>query len=65
VQLGHGVRKPRKIDHPERTVVVPDAQLLDTFAYGGHRLEVVRLQATLNLVELVTRIVPRRLAELA
>ena len=39
--------------------------LLDTLADGGHRLEVVGLVASLNFVELITRIMPRALGEVS
>jgi len=37
----------------------------DTLADGGHRLEIVWLAASLNLIELITRIMPDVLGEVS
>ena len=43
----------------------PKLELLDTLADRGHWLEVVRLVASLNFVELIPRIMPRALGEVS
>lgn len=50
------VSQASREDHPVGTRVVPDPDLFHAFANGRHGLEVIRLFAALDLVELVTRI---------
>jgi hypothetical protein len=45
--------------------VIPYSQFLRPCTDGRHRFEIGRLFASLNLVQLVTRIVPRLLGEIA
>ena len=59
------LRAPGQVNHSVGAALFRNADLLDTLANGGHRLEVVGLIASLNFVELITRIMPRVLCEVS
>ncbi len=65
VQDVDSLRAPGQVNHAVSAARVRNANLLDTRADGGHRLEVVGLVASLNFVELITSIVPRVLREVS
>src|SRR5438128_1774433 len=58
MQNVHSVDAPGEVNYAVGATRVRNANLFDTLANGGHRLEIVRLVAPLNLIELITRIVP-------
>ena len=56
----------RRVNHAKSTGVVPHPNLLNAFADGGHRFEVVVLLSVLDAVKLTTRIlscIARKFAE--
>ena len=53
-----GIAQPCRVDHPVGSRVVPDPDLFDAFTYRRHRFAVVRCLPTLNLVELIARVMP-------
>src|SRR5450432_3512592 len=53
----HHLLQIRRVDHPKCPRVIPESNLFDSLADRWHRLEVVGLQPTLQLIELVSRIV--------
>ena len=55
----HGIRPSGEVNHTVRAAWVQNANLLDALADGGHRLEIVRLLASLDLIELIARIMSR------
>jgi len=52
VQHIHGVGQACDINHSVRSSVAPDAKFFDAFADARHRFEIVRLQASLQTVDL-------------
>jgi hypothetical protein len=60
-----GVRAPGAVNRTIGAARVQNANLFDTLADGGHRLKVVRLVASLDLIELITRVMPRILGKVA
>jgi hypothetical protein len=59
------LRAPGQVNHSVGAARFRNADLLDTLADGGNRLEIVGLVASLNFVELITRIMPRVLWEVS
>jgi hypothetical protein len=56
---------PGHVNHTVGATRTRDADLFDTVADDRHRLEIVGLAASLNFVELITRIMPRASREVA
>ena len=56
MQHVHRIRQSRCVNHAKSTRVVPHPNLLNTFADGGHRFEVIGPVSVLNTVKLTTRI---------
>ena len=53
-----GIAQPCRVDHPVGSGAVPDPALFDAFTYRRDRFAVVRCLPTLNLVELIARVMP-------
>jgi hypothetical protein len=58
IQHVYGIGKTGAVDHPISAGVVTYPDFFDTLANRGHGFEVVRLLASLHLIELITRILP-------
>lgn len=58
MQYAYSVIKASCVNHPKRSDLVPEADLFDTLANHGHGLEIVRLLALLDFVDLITRLQP-------
>jgi len=58
MQNVHSVRTPGEVNHTVDTTGVQNANLFDTPANGRHWLEVIRLAAALDLIELIIRVMP-------
>ena len=56
---------PRHVNHTISAARFEDANLFHTLADGGHRLEIVGLAAALDLIELITRVMPRVVGEVS
>jgi hypothetical protein len=56
---------PRYVNHTISAARFEDANLFHTLADGGHRLEIVGLAAALDLIELITRVMPRVVGEVS
>jgi hypothetical protein len=53
-----GVACPARVYHAAGAARFRNSGFLHTLADGGHRFEIVRLIASLNLIELIPRIMP-------
>jgi len=65
VQNVNRLRLSGHINHTVGVTRTRNTDLFDAVADRGHRLKIVRLGASLDFVELITRIVPRALREVA
>jgi hypothetical protein len=61
----HGLRASGDVDYTPGAARLRNANLFDTLADSGHWLEVIGLVPPLDLVELITRIVPGVLREVS
>ena len=65
MQHVYGIRTPGHIDHAVSAAIVRNANLLNTLANRGQRFEIVGLLPTLDLIQLIARVMPRVLGEVS
>ena len=65
MQHDHGVSEPNCVNNPVSSLFVPNPNFFNAFANCRHWLKVIRLLTSLNLIDLVARILPRIFREVS